>query len=131
VAKILSKKIYFELQIKQAYKEMKTLSICQVETLRTTKILLSILLVYMICNILQYFSVVVSYFGINMCIEFRVIGDSAITVNSAVNYLIYCTFGNGIRESFRKMFRMVTEDPSKHQVNRESRNVLSTFKFDL
>lgn len=75
--------------------------------------LVVVVVVYVICNI---FRVVNSFtsniFGVTYG-EFVALTDFLVVFNSAVNYLIYCAYGQGFRDGFVKMFCHCGKDPKR------------------
>ena len=65
--------------------------------------LLCVVIVFFLCNILAFVVNVLEMFGIEIAF-LTMINNLLVTVNSSVNFLIYCIFGQKFRKLFFQIF---------------------------
>ncbi|GIY11039.1 FMRFamide receptor [Caerostris extrusa] len=89
--------------VRRANKERQTLSRKQQEEFSLAMMLLCVVVVFLICNILALVINIIEYFDIFLLPLVRV-SNLLVTVNSSVNFVIYCIFGRKFKRTFLVLF---------------------------
>jgi len=72
--------------------------------IRLTNMLITIVAVYLICNIAKVINEITKLLIGKTFTEIVTVTNFLVTFNSSVNYLIYCAFGRTFRQSFVNLF---------------------------
>ncbi|GIY77573.1 FMRFamide receptor [Caerostris extrusa] len=89
--------------VRRANKERQTLSRKQQGEFSLAMMLLCVVVVFLICNILALVINIIEYFDIFLLPLVRV-SNLLVTVNSSVNFVIYCIFGRKFKRTFLVLF---------------------------
>uniref|UniRef100_A0A6A7G2Q3 FMRFamide receptor-like n=1 Tax=Hirondellea gigas TaxID=1518452 RepID=A0A6A7G2Q3_9CRUS len=90
-------------QVRLANLEMQHLSRLQKKELSLAVMLLVVVIVFFFCNVLAFIVSVLELFQIAIN-ELTILNNFLVTVNSSVNFIIYCIFGQKFRRLFLQIF---------------------------
>lgn len=93
--------LYF--QVRAANHERQQLSRLQRKEIGLAVMLLVVVSVFFICNVLAFIINVLELMDI-VIDELTMVSNLLVTINSSVNFIIYCIFGQKFRKVFLKMF---------------------------
>ena len=95
--------MHIYLQVRLANKELQRLSRLQRKELSLAVMLLFVVIVFFVCNILALIVNVLEMMGITIFM-LTMLSNLLVTVNSSVNFIIYCIFGQKFRRLFLQLF---------------------------
>jgi hypothetical protein len=75
----------------------------QLKKIKITNMLITIMVFFMICNIVRFLNMILLLSNSTVYAEQFGVPNLLITVNCAINYLIYCAFGKSFRQSFTNL----------------------------
>ncbi|KAL7641811.1 UNVERIFIED_CONTAM: hypothetical protein RMT77_007685 [Armadillidium vulgare] len=90
-------------EVRLANNERQNLSRLQKKELGLAVMLLCVVIVFFLCNILAFIVNVLEMFNITL-VYLTMISNLLVTINSSVNFIIYCIFGQKFRRLFLQIF---------------------------
>ncbi|XP_018025741.1 FMRFamide receptor-like, partial [Hyalella azteca] len=90
-------------QVRLANEERQSLSRLEKKELSLAVMLLVVVIVFFFCNVLAFIVSVLELFKITIG-ELTILNNFLVTVNSSVNFIIYCIFGQKFRRLFLQIF---------------------------
>jgi len=88
-------------QVLEMNKRRKTMTKSEVDEISVTKMLLSVILVFLICNIVKIYVYVAGLYRTNSMVEH--VADLLVMSNPSFNFIIYCFFNSQFRAQFLRM----------------------------
>ena len=90
-------------EVKRANKERARLTRLQQKEIGLATILMVVVLVFFVCNVCALVSNILEVMDIN-CTRLNNVSNLLVTLNSSVNFIIYCIFGDKFKRIFFRLF---------------------------
>jgi hypothetical protein len=97
-------KCSFHYQVHKINTRRDSMTSYQRKKVRLTNMLVTLMVVYLLCNIPRVFNEVTKLLFNYTYAEYVAFTNLLVIANSSVNYLIYCAFGKSFRQSFVNLF---------------------------
>jgi len=92
-------------KVRESNKTRQSMTSTQKRDFSFAMMLLTIVAAHLLSNLIYFVTDVLSYLNISYSSFWDSMGNFLLTVNSAINFLIYCAFGRKFRHEFKNAFK--------------------------